>query len=254
MKASAQTKLRAIFGGTFDPPHLGHLQPLLWVLDTLQMDSCELIPSHIPVHKQASASVEHRVKMTELFAQQDPRLIVNNIEILQNTPSYTINTLDILKKQYPQDALCFIMGLDAFLGLPSWFKPEKIIARCHIVVMMRDSKQSEGLQHTDRSLIAFLETQTDQAVATHSLTALPTSLSKLLPEHVYLAEKFTQNAQNQQISGILRASKQGEVVFVFNKQADISSTIIRQAITDGVSVEQWLSPEVSHYIQTHHIY
>lgn len=264
------TALKAIFGGTFDPPHLGHLQPLLAVLDALNLDNCELIPSHIPVHKTGCTSAIHRLRMTELFAKQDRRLQVNDIEIARDSPSFSAYTLSSLRRLHPDQAICFIMGMDAFLTLPSWFSPQSILQNCHLIVMMRNdaprplivrSFEEHVAAHDDLSgenpgarLASYCEANDLPSLKPKDLPEISAELRELLPKRLHLVSKITQNAHNLQINGILRASKQGEVVFVLNEKTNISSTEIRHAIKHDASIKQWLSPEVADYIQAHRIY
>ncbi|WP_371193368.1 nicotinate (nicotinamide) nucleotide adenylyltransferase [Glaciecola sp. SC05] len=255
MQSPERLLLKAVFGGTFDPPHHGHMQPLLAVLESLDMQSCELIPSHIPVHKQACSSAQHRLNMTQIFARQDSRLLVNKIEVMRDSPSYSVDTVCALSEQHPEHAICFIMGLDAFLGLASWHLPHTLMQKCHIVVMMRgEATYPLADDNTQQRLIRFLESYHKANIPREILPSISDDLRHLLPEQLYLVDKMTQNAQNQRINGILRASKQGEVVFVLNPQTEISSTMIRRAIADGVSTEQWLTPDIIEYIQAHRIY
>ncbi|MFC4699076.1 nicotinate-nicotinamide nucleotide adenylyltransferase [Glaciecola siphonariae] len=241
--------LKAIFGGTFDPPHLGHLRPLLSLLDTLNLDHCDIVPSHIPVHKQTQTAAAHRLKMCGYFAQADSRLQVNDIEIKHDRPSFSSNTLAELAQTHPNTSICFILGLDAFLGLASWHKSEVLFKQCHFIVMMRDedsdlANELTGDGYSDASI----------GVNSSSLRYLPASLQALLPETIYLCAEQGQKAQNQHINGILRASKHGEVVFFMNKVHEVSSTQVRHALARGDSIKHYLLPEVADYIQEHSIY
>lgn len=246
--------LKALFGGTFDPPHAGHLLPLLSVLDTLQIETCDVIPSHIPVHKRASSNAQHRLRMTELFVNQDKRLVVNDIEILRATPSYSVDTIRALADACSNHALVFIMGLDSFLSLHLWRSPAQFLSKCHVVVMMRADDQKQDNHELSEQVLTFLQRQSESTIESHMIPGLTNELVQLLPAHLHLVDNTTQNAHNDEINGILRASKQGEVVFFLNEKTPISSSMIRQSIADGVSIDKWLAPEIAKYIQAHRIY
>lgn len=274
--------LKMIFGGTFDPPHNGHILPLCGLLNHLEVDECDLIPSHIPVHKNTRISSQHRLAMTKLLAKQDPRLRVNEIEISHNAPSYSAHTLERLHAQNPEQAICFVMGLDAFLGLSTWFEAELILARCHIIVLMRSESKtgSDQASKHEAQFVEYFKSQTQNRVfmnnfkthannlkltkidekATSSNEAegftpqLPTKLLALLPSTAHLLNESTQNAQNNDINGILRASKHGELVFFVNDTLKVSSTMVRQALKQGESVDDYLPPELIQYIRAHNLY
>jgi len=241
--------LKAIFGGTFDPPHLGHLRPVLSVLDLLGLESCELIPSHIPVHKKASTSATHRLAMTKLLAQEDARLSVNDIEIKRDTPSFSIDTLEAINNLHPDENLCFIMGVDTFLGLPSWFRAQQILEKCHLIVMMRPA-ECEMTTH----FISYLRAQKQDKFAAKAIPSLHDALKQLLPEYVYKLEHSAQSAQKLNINGILRASAHGEVLFVLNDELAISSTEVRQALNSNKEASKYLSHDIAEYIKQHRLY
>jgi nicotinate-nucleotide adenylyltransferase len=279
---ASKIDLKLIFGGTFDPPHNGHILPLCELLDRLKVNECDLIPSHIPVHKNTRISSQHRLAMTKLLAKQDSRLRVNEIEISLDAPSYSAHTLERLNAQNPEQAICFVMGLDAFLGLSTWYEAESILSRCHIIVLMRsDSKTgTDQASKNEAQFVQYFKSQTQNRIfindfktyannsepyksydkATSSYEAegytpqLPTKLLALLPSTAHLLNESTQNAQNKDINGILRASKHGELVFFVNDTVRVSSTMVRQALQQGESVNDYLPPELIQYIQAHNLY
>nr|WP_168711059.1 nicotinate-nicotinamide nucleotide adenylyltransferase [Ningiella ruwaisensis] len=141
----------ALFGGTFDPPHFGHLLPLQELLGHFAKLECELIPAHIPVHKKTVTCAKHRKAMTELFVQCDTRLRLNDIELRKDEASYTLHTITALKSRYPERSLLFVIGLDSFIQLCAWYKPTEILKFCHLLVLMRGS---EGLKSQDEKALA----------------------------------------------------------------------------------------------------
>ncbi len=127
-----------ILGGTFDPIHFGHINPLLEVKHTLELDQIWLMPNHIPPHKQQpNSTTAHRLAMANLVCQQYPELTLCDIEAKRNTPSYSVTTLQALKRENPHDQLLFIMGMDSFINLPKWYQWQQLFELCHIVVYQR---------------------------------------------------------------------------------------------------------------------
>jgi nicotinate-nucleotide adenylyltransferase len=130
-----------ILGGTFNPPHIGHVlcaQEALW---ELQLDRVMLIPVHTPPHKEApeDPGVEHRVELCRRAAAGDPRLEVSRVEADRPGPSYTVDTLRDLHERAPtQDQLTFIVGGDQAHGLPSWREPEALLELAELAVAERE--------------------------------------------------------------------------------------------------------------------
>lgn len=127
-----------ILGGTFDPIHFGHINPLLEVKQALDLEQIWLMPNHIPPHKLSpNSTTEHRLAMANLVCKQYPQFTLCDIEAKRDTPSYSVTTLKALRKTHPQDHLLFIMGMDSFINLPSWHQWQQLLKLCHIVVCKR---------------------------------------------------------------------------------------------------------------------
>lgn len=128
-----------VLGGTFDPIHLGHLRPALEVLEQLQLAEIRLVPCHIPPHRRRpQASAADRVRMLELAVDGQAGFTVDRRELERAGPSYSVDTLSSLRAELgPERPLCLIMGMDAFAGLPSWHRWERLIELAHIVVTHR---------------------------------------------------------------------------------------------------------------------
>ena len=119
-----------IYGGTFNPIHLGHMAAAKFAAEYLELDKLLLIPAGIPPHKamaEDTALPEQRLAMTKLAAQS-PELAgvaeVSDIELRREGKSYTVDTLRALREQYPEDQLYLLMGTDMFLTLQYWREPE----------------------------------------------------------------------------------------------------------------------------------
>ena len=128
-----------IFGGTFNPPHIGHLIVIENVRDQLHFDKVLLIPSANPPHKQDSslASALDRYEMTKLAIQENTALEVSPLEIERRGPSYTIDTLSALAALYPKTDLTLVIGNDNFIEFGTWKSPDEILAMADLVVMNR---------------------------------------------------------------------------------------------------------------------
>ncbi|MFZ5594741.1 MAG: nicotinate-nucleotide adenylyltransferase [Pseudomonadota bacterium] len=127
-----------IFGGTFDPIHIGHLQPVLEVLQDLALDEIRLIPCHIPPHRTAPvASAAQRLAMLEAAIRGEPGLKADDRELRRPGPSYTIDTLTSLRAELGDTPLCLLLGMDAFAGLNTWHRWRELIQLAHLIVMHR---------------------------------------------------------------------------------------------------------------------
>ena len=129
--------LKVILGGTFNPPHYGHITPALNAAETLGADSVHLMPCKLAPHKSVSVSENHRVNMIRLCCDENPKLHAELIELTLPSPSYTVKTLRELKSQ-TDDTICFLIGADSLYNLNKWFEWEYLLTYCHLVVMRRD--------------------------------------------------------------------------------------------------------------------
>jgi len=138
-------RLLGVFGGTFDPVHYGHLRTVTEVQRALSLSSVHLLPAAQPPHRAATvASGEQRLAMLGLALQDYPDLQVDDRELRRAGVSYTIDTLLSLKKDFADEALCLIVGSDAFQGLSSWHHWEGLFELAHVVVMPRPGAQVGG--------------------------------------------------------------------------------------------------------------
>ncbi|MCD8211768.1 MAG: nicotinate (nicotinamide) nucleotide adenylyltransferase [Oscillospiraceae bacterium] len=121
-----------IFGGTFDPPHLGHMDAAAAAVEQLELDKLLFMPAGIPPHKETAggAAPEQRLHMVELMADgmAMPDIVeVSSMEIRREGKSYTVDTLRQLRLEYPDDELWLLMGTDMFMTLPDWREPDEIM-------------------------------------------------------------------------------------------------------------------------------
>lgn len=131
-------KLRAIFGGTFDPVHLGHLGAAREVRAALAPDSFHFLPAGQPPHRAGThAPPEQRLRMLELALADDPGLDIDTRELERAGPSFMVDTLASLRAAYPDDALALVLGQDALNGLDRWHEWRRLPELAHLVVMTR---------------------------------------------------------------------------------------------------------------------
>lgn len=128
-----------IFGGTFDPPHYGHLIIATEVRHALALDRVLFLPAGRPPHKRGAAvsPAEHRVAMTRLAIAGDPAFALCLDDVERGGPSYTADTLEALARQYPGAELFFLMGEDSLRDLPTWRAPARILRAARLAVAAR---------------------------------------------------------------------------------------------------------------------
>jgi nicotinate-nucleotide adenylyltransferase len=138
-----------IYGGTFNPPHLGHLTAAAAVIATLKLDKLLLIPASIPPHKDLpadSATAEQRLEMTRMAGEQlglGSKVETLDMEVRRAGKSFTSDTLAELKAQFPEDELWLLMGTDMFLSFETWHEPEKIASLAGIAAFGRTKADME---------------------------------------------------------------------------------------------------------------
>ena len=128
-----------ILGGTFNPPHLGHLICAQEACLQLGLDEVVLMPARIPPHKPVDEEPgpRHRLELCRLSAKHDPRISVSALEIEREGPSYTVDTLKQLHAQTPDNELFLIVGGDVAAGLPRWREPEQVLSLATLAVAKR---------------------------------------------------------------------------------------------------------------------
>lgn len=118
--------------------HFGHLRSALEVLEGLQLAEVRLIPCHIPPHRdQPQHGADCRLELLQLAVADVPGLVVDERELRRSGPSYTVDTLASLRREFSQTPLCLIIGMDSFLSLPSWHRWRELTDLAHLVVLSR---------------------------------------------------------------------------------------------------------------------
>jgi nicotinate-nucleotide adenylyltransferase len=128
-----------ILGGTFDPVHNGHLDLARAAQQALSLDELWLMPCRVPPHRTAPhASAAHRFAMAALAASSFPHMLVSDLEMTSDAPSYTVDTLDRLGRRGADMSRVFVItGADAFAGIASWRAFPAVLDRCHFAVVSR---------------------------------------------------------------------------------------------------------------------
>jgi nicotinate-nucleotide adenylyltransferase len=136
--------LEALFGGTFDPIHFGHLKPVEVLAAQVGLKKVTLLPNNVPPHRpQPEASPSQRVEMVRLAIADLPLFDLDLREMQRDTPSFTLETLTELRAERGDDQpLAFIIGQDSLLTLHKWHRWEELLSLCHLLVCKRPGYDS----------------------------------------------------------------------------------------------------------------
>jgi nicotinate-nucleotide adenylyltransferase len=212
-----------ILGGTFNPIHLGHLAAAEEVCDRLKLDQVIVIPSFLPPHKsdEGMPSAMQRQEMISLAIKGNPHFTGSDIEIRRGGRSFTIDTIEELRRAHAGADLYFITGLDSFLDIGTWKEWERLLTLCSFVVLSR-----EGYRFRDIVKLGFLNS---------------------------LEREFDALDRREKTQVLLQT---GELRIHFERipSYDISSTDIRIRIREGRSIKYLLPEAVERYIIEHNLY
>jgi nicotinate-nucleotide adenylyltransferase len=134
-----------ILGGTFDPPHIGHLVLADCAIESVALDELLFVPAADPPHKrdETRASAAHRLAMLQLAIAQDGRFKLSRADIDRPGPHYAVDMVRLIQLQYPQAEMVFVMGADSLRDLPTWHCPQEFITLCKLAVMPRPAVRVE---------------------------------------------------------------------------------------------------------------
>jgi nicotinate-nucleotide adenylyltransferase len=207
-----------LFGGTFNPIHLGHLRGAEEVWQAFQLEEVIFIPSSVPPHKVTEKIIEskHRLEMVKLATSGNPHFSTSDLELSRPGKSYSIDTIRFLRER-DEDAFFFILGGDAFVEIDTWKDFRNLFSLCHFIVMVRPGSQENiSPPAFPEILIPDFRYDTGEKAWTH-----------LSGHRVYFKE----------------------ISFL-----DISSTKVRKLIEKGETVKYLIPAEVEAYIQEHGLY
>ncbi|HHR6130329.1 TPA: nicotinate-nucleotide adenylyltransferase [Providencia alcalifaciens] len=209
--------LQALFGGTFDPIHYGHLRPVEALANQVGLQKVILLPNHVPPHRpQPEASPTQRLEMVKLAIQNNPLFTVDTRELQRNTPSFTIETLSELRQELGHEQpLAFIIGQDSLLSINTWHGWTQLLDKCHLLVCARPG------------------------YATHFTDP---DMQQWLQQH---------QVQDPQV---LSQTPYGSIFIGDTPLVNISATEIREQLSEGLACEDLLPSAVYRYIQQQHLY
>ncbi|NRN28891.1 nicotinate-nucleotide adenylyltransferase [Photorhabdus heterorhabditis] len=212
-----QPVIQALFGGTFDPIHYGHLHPIETLAHQIGLKRVILLPNHVPPHRpQPEATAQQRLTMVRLATQDHPLFTIDTRELERTTPSYTIDTLESFRQELGErQSLAFIIGLDSLLSLHTWHRWPELLNICHLLVCARPGYQTQ---------LSIAEMQ--QWLTQHQIYD-PALLNSKPNGYIYLAD-----------TPLLR----------------ISATDIRQRLQQGLNCDDLLPPLVQKYIDSQELY
>lgn len=183
--ASARRR-RGILGGTFDPPHLGHVIAAEAVRRRLGLDEVVLVVAHDPWQKSGDRAVtapELRLAMTQLAVAGHDGLVVSDLELRRGGPTFTVDTLETMRAAHPDDDLVLILGEDAAAGIETWHRAADLPALCQLVVVCRP-----GVNVTLPDGWPFVRVDIDAAdvssTAVRSAVAAGADVRRLVPDEV----------------------------------------------------------------------
>jgi nicotinate-nucleotide adenylyltransferase len=212
---STHKVVRLLFGGTFDPVHRGHIEIAKDGAKKVQADYIHFIPCFMPVHRDTpTANACQRLDMLKIALQHEPKMIVDERELLRDGPSYTIDTLQCFKQQYPNDVLVFLLGADSWNGFHQWYQWQKFTDFCHLLIAKRPNYSLES----DGEVVKW----SDKKITGASEEIINNSCGKILLAEMSLLP--------------------------------ISATQVRDSILKQESTQHLITPEVASYIKQQALY
>lgn len=222
----------AIFGGTFDPVHLGHLAVARAATEKFGLDAVYFVPAYIPPHKlkQPITSFGHRYTMVALATAGDPRFVPSLLEspdVIQRSgaeASYSVDTVRRVKERLKKsDRLYFLIGMDAFADIAKWYKADELLRECPFIVANRPG---------------------------YSLA----DVAKSLPQELRPPEDAIRPFLTEEAQGTL-VIKGANIHLLADVNEPVSSTMIRKAVSKrGQKLESLVGDAVADYIRKLHLY
>ena len=171
-----------IYGGTFNPPHIGHLAGAQQAIEALALDKLLLIPDRIAPHKQipsGSPTAQQRLEMVSVAAAGNPRMEISDIELKREGPSYSYITVEQIRQMYPDAKLYLLMGTDMYTSFLTWRNPERILQNATLAVMSRGEKGEKAAIAAQRQVLQDMGYES--VVLENEITAISsTQLRRLL--------------------------------------------------------------------------
>lgn len=212
-----------IFGGTFNPIHYGHLRAAEEAREKLSLDRIIFVPSgNPPLKDRELEDARHRYKMVRLATFKNRSFAISDIECKKKTKSYSVNTLKELHRLHPDTKFYFILGVDAFVDIPNWWQPDRLVSLTDFIVISRPP-----FKFIDLSLSPYLSA--DKSI-----------LKKLDAAKLESHETRLKNGR--------------EIIMLRLTPFGISASKIRKLTRDGKSIKYLLPEEVESYIISNKLY
>jgi len=192
---SGRRRRVGVMGGTFDPPHYGHLAAAEAAWEDLDLDEVLFIPAGVPPHKKSEevSAAHHRLAMVKLAVAGHPHFRVSRMELERPGPHYSVDTIRLLTEAQPGEEFYFIIGSDMAFELPRWYEPRQLVALCRIVVLNRPGYSMDELSchlaglfaaHPDHLLMHRVPGVDISSTEVRQRLALGKSARYLLPDAV----------------------------------------------------------------------
>lgn len=212
---TASPALTGLYGGSFDPVHLGHVATAVTLCEQLPFREIRFLPAARSPLKTTRTADIHRLAMLEIALHGKQGLTIDDRELKRPPPSYTIDTLQEVRRELgPEAPLAFIMGMDSFLELPRWKDWQQLTDLAHLVVVSRPGH----------------------------VPAFSTPLADWLEKHRILTAEP------------LESRPRGGVLLTETPPHAMASRDIRAAVQQNRDTSRWLNPAVRDYIEQHHLY
>ena len=204
-----------IYGGAFDPVHLGHLALAKVAQQSLMLDKVIFVPLGVPPHRpQPLATARQRISMLTAAIKNEAAFAVDTTEIEKAEPSWTVKTLEYFKQVMPGETLCLLLGSDAFKPINSWYRWRSILDYSHMLIVSRQGDERE----MDEEVFGFLNT--------------------------YRASALTE----------IKGNDSGKIYWLEADIPDISSTQVREAVKARKPLDRLLPDGVKQLIESQGLY
>ena len=138
-----------LFGGTFDPPHIGHLLIAQTVCEVENFDKVLFIPAFSPPHKNSITSVDHRINMIKIAIEDNPKFEYSDVDVARGGTSYTIDSIIDIKNKLnlEKKEIYYLIGSDSLIDLKNWKEPKKILDEAKVIVAIRPGFRPSDIPH-----------------------------------------------------------------------------------------------------------
>ena len=138
-----------LFGGTFDPPHIGHLLIAQTIYEAENFDKILFIPAYAPPHKNGVTPMNHRIKMVKIAISDNPNFEYSDVDIVRKGISYTIDSIVDIKRNYKltNDEIYYLIGSDSLIDFKNWKDSKEILDECNVIVAIRPGFRPSDISH-----------------------------------------------------------------------------------------------------------